>query len=87
MMNLLDERIDYHPSMDREMWKRIERLYCNSQYQGIADTIVQLIRRRASGVIPPSQPIPSEKRHLQRRAWPHRSAIWADTALALEPII
>jgi len=36
------------------------------QYQGTADTIVQLIRRSTSGVIPPSQPIRSEARHLKK---------------------
>jgi hypothetical protein len=33
------------------------------QYQGIANTIVQLIRRSTSGVIAPSQPIRSAERH------------------------
>jgi len=32
-----------------------------AQYQGIANTIVQLIRRRTSGLIAPSQPIRSDE--------------------------
>ena len=42
------------------------------QYQGIADTIVQLIRRSNSGVIAPSRPIRLESRHFNKRNWPHR---------------
>jgi hypothetical protein len=33
------------------------------QYEGIANTIVQLIRQSTSGVISPSQPIRWEERH------------------------
>ncbi len=40
-------------------------LYPTGPYQGIANTIVQLIRRSTSGVIAPSQPIRSEERHLK----------------------
>jgi uncharacterized membrane protein len=36
------------------------------QYQGIANTIVQLIRRGTPGVIAPSQPIRSEERHCRK---------------------
>jgi hypothetical protein len=52
-MNLLDERIDYHQSMDRETWAETPRrtLLQTAQYKCIADTIVQLIRRVTSGVI------------------------------------
>jgi hypothetical protein len=34
------------------------------QYQGIANTIVQLFRRNASGVMAASQPIRSDERHF-----------------------
>jgi hypothetical protein len=39
------------------------------------NTIVQLIRRRTSGVIAPSQPIRSDDRCCKKRAWPHRSPV------------
>ena len=41
-----------------------------AQYKGVADTIVQLIRRSTSRVIAPSQPIRLEERRLEKRAWP-----------------
>ena len=40
-------------------------LFHGAQYQGIANTIVQLIRRSTSGVIVPSQPIRSDERHCK----------------------
>jgi len=46
-----------------------------ARYKGIADTIVQLIRRSTSGVMALSQPIRSEDRRLEKRAWPHRSPV------------
>jgi hypothetical protein len=56
-MNLLDERIDCRQSVDRETWVETRADFiAMAQYKGIADTIVQLIRRRTSGVIAPSQP-------------------------------
>jgi len=52
-MNLLDERIDYHQSVDRETGVETRAYFiAKAQYKGIADTIVQLIRRLTSGVIP-----------------------------------
>jgi hypothetical protein len=54
MTNLLDERIDYHQSMDCTYGHRVVRtLFHGAQYQGIANTIVQLIRRSTSGLIAP----------------------------------
>jgi carbonic anhydrase len=50
-------------------------LFHGAQYKGIADTIVQLIRRSTSGVIVPSQPNRSEERRLEKRAWPQRSPV------------
>jgi hypothetical protein len=41
------------------------------QYEGIADTIVQLIRRSTSGVIAPSQAVRSEERRLEKRVRPY----------------
>ena len=68
MTNLLDERIDHHQSMDRTYGGGV---VCGSfqggRYQGIANTIVQLIRRSTSGVIAPSQPIRSDERHCKTR--------------------
>jgi len=37
-----------------------------ARYKGIADTIVQLIRRSTSGVMALSQPIRSEERRLEK---------------------
>jgi len=57
MTNLLDESIDRHQSMDWTDSHTAARLYSTGPlYQGVADTIVQLNRRRTSGVIVPSQP-------------------------------
>jgi len=51
----LDERIDHHQSTDRTYGHRVVRaLFHTTQYQGIANTIVQLIRRGTWGVIAPS---------------------------------
>jgi len=41
----------------------LRTLFHGDQYQGIANTIVQLIRGNTSGVMAPSQPIYSEERH------------------------
>jgi hypothetical protein len=81
MTNLLDECIDYHQSMD---WtygaKECCVLYSTAaQYQGIANTIVQLIPGAPSGVIAPSQPIRSEERYYKKRPWPHRSPVMRKT--------
>src|SRR5208282_8667 len=54
-------------------------LFHGVQYQGIANTIVQLIRRRTSGVIALSRPIRPEERHLEKAAWPHRSPVSGKT--------
>ena len=71
MTNLLDERIDYHQSMDWTYGHRVVRtLFHGVQYQGIANTIVQLIRRSTSGVIAPSQPIRSERATLKKTGLP-----------------
>jgi hypothetical protein len=52
MTNLLDERIDHHQSMDWTYGHRVVRaLFHGAPYQGIANTIVQLIRPSTSGVI------------------------------------
>jgi hypothetical protein len=40
------------------------------RYQGIANTIVQLIRWSTSGVMAASQPIGPDERHFKERAWP-----------------
>ena len=40
----------------------VRTLFHGAQYQGIANTIVQLIRRSTSDVIAPSQPIRSDER-------------------------
>jgi hypothetical protein len=59
--NLLDERIAT-TKYDLGIWKTDSgALYsATPKYKGIADTIVQLIRRNTSGVIVPSQPIRSD---------------------------
>src|ERR1700721_710381 len=46
-----------------------------ARYQGIANTIVQLIRCSTSGLIAPSQPIRSAERRLEKRAWPQRPPV------------
>jgi hypothetical protein len=52
MTNLLDERIDYNQGIDWTYRHRTARiLFHQAQYKGIANTIVQLIRRSASGLI------------------------------------
>ncbi len=45
-------------------------LFHGAQYQGIANTIVQLIRRSTSGVIASSRPIRSDERHCKKQACP-----------------
>jgi hypothetical protein len=67
MTNLLDERIDQRQSRDWKYGDRVVVFYSTGpQYQGGANTIVQLIRRSTSGVITPSQPIRSEERDGKR---------------------
>ena len=62
MTNLLDERIDQHQSMDWTYQNRAAPvLFAGAQYQGIADTIVQLSPRNTSDVITQSQPIRPEE--------------------------
>jgi hypothetical protein len=52
------------PFMDWTYGHRVVRiLFHGAQYQGIANTNVQLIRRSNSGLIAPSQPILSAERH------------------------
>jgi len=52
--------------MDWTHGRRLVRtLFHGPQYQGIANTIVQLIRRSTPGLIAPSQPIRSEERHFK----------------------
>ncbi len=71
MTNLLDERIDYHQSIDWTYGHRVVRtLFQGAQYQGIANTIVQLIRRSASGVVAPSRPIRSDERQCKKTGLP-----------------
>jgi hypothetical protein len=66
MTNLLDERIDHNQSPNSGYGNGFGRtLLQGTRYKGIADTIVQLIRRSTSGVITPSQPIRSEERYRQ----------------------
>jgi len=65
MTNLLDERIDCQYGLD--IWAQSRTLFHGPRYQGIANTIVQLIRRSTSGVIAPSQPIRSDERHVKNR--------------------
>ena len=61
MMNLLDERIDRDQSTNWGCGNGFGRtLFHETQYKGIADTIVQLIHRSTSGLIAPSQPIRPE---------------------------
>jgi carbonic anhydrase len=50
----------------REAARSARTLFHEAQYKGIANTIVQLIRRRTSGVIDPSQPIRSDERHCRK---------------------
>ena len=58
MASLLDERIGYRQSLECAIGHEVVRASLHrAQYQGIADTIVQLIRRSTSGVITPSQRI------------------------------
>jgi hypothetical protein len=67
MTNLLDERIDQHQSMDWTYGDRVVRTsFHGAPYQGIANTIVQLICRSTSGVIAPWQLIWSDERHCER---------------------
>ena len=71
MTNLLDERIDYHQSIDWAYGHRVVRtLFQGAQYQGIANTIVQLIRCNTSGVMAPSRPIRSDERHCKKAGLP-----------------
>jgi hypothetical protein len=76
MTNPLDERIDHHQSMDWTNGHRVMRaLFHGAQYQGIANTIVQLICRSTSSVIPPSRPIGLDERHCKKQACPNRSPV------------
>ncbi|MGD0098370.1 MAG: hypothetical protein ABSB60_17945 [Terracidiphilus sp.] len=61
MTNLLDEGIDQHQTVN-DMGTGCRVLFDTGQYQGIANTIVQLIRRSSSVVIAQSQPIPMDER-------------------------
>ena len=56
MASLLDERIDQHEYMDSAYEPANACFIPRAQYQCIANTIVQLIRRSTSGVIAASQP-------------------------------
>ncbi len=51
--------------------RRPRTSFHGAQYKGIPDTIVQLIRRRTSGVIVPLQAVRSEERRLEKRVWPY----------------
>ena len=67
--SLLDERIDYHQSMDWTYGRRVMRTpFHGAQYKGIANTIVQLIRRPTSGLIAASRPIRSDQQPLKGTA-------------------
>src|ERR1700691_2415098 len=55
MMNLLDERINRHQSRIKQYGTDRCVPYSMDQCHGIANTIVQLIRRLASGVIAPAK--------------------------------
>ena len=61
MANLLDERIDYRRKTGLTFGHRVARAWFQgAQYEGIANTIVQLIRRSTSGVIAPLLAIRSQ---------------------------
>jgi len=69
-------------------------LFHRPQYQGMADTIVQLIGRSVSGLIAPSRPIRPEERHCNPSGRSNEGvgvpaaqslSRAFDTALALEP--
>ena len=58
MTDLLDERIDRHQSMDKTYRNKVVRtLFRSAQYQGIANTIVQLISWRRPALIALSQSV------------------------------
>ena len=77
-MNLLDERIDCRQSVDRETWVETRADFiAMAQYKGIADTIVQLIRWSAEGVISSARATRSEERRLEGGLSPSaRPCIW-----------
>jgi hypothetical protein len=61
MTNLLDERIDSRQKMGWTFGHRVARAWFQgAQYEGIANTIVQLIRLSTSGVIAASRAIRSQ---------------------------
>jgi len=52
MKNLLDERIGQHQKMEWACGRGVvQTSFFGVQYQGIANTIVQLLRRNAAGLI------------------------------------
>jgi carbonic anhydrase len=72
----LDERIDNTKvQIEHACGAWCGCYFTGPQYQGIANTIVQLFRRSTSGVIAASQPIRSDERLFEKRAWPHGSPV------------
>ena len=69
MTNLLYERIDHGQGTNWGYGNRLGRTsFREAQYKGVADTIVQLIRRGTSSVIALSQPIRSDGYGLRSSA-------------------
>ncbi len=66
--NLLDERIDYNQSYGSDIWAKSGAYFVpgGPNTKVSPNTIVQLIRPSASGVIPPSPPIRSDERHSRK---------------------